>query len=74
MAKHTLKILRCDGKIFKVCLAILQHYVERVNRAQKKFFTFCFKYLATLCKECIAVVAVGAGGAFGLPLFSKEKF
>ena len=27
MAKHTLKILRClRRKIFKVCLAILQHY------------------------------------------------
>ena len=27
MAKHTLKILRCSHhKIFKVCLAILQHY------------------------------------------------
>ena len=27
MAKHTLKILRCEHrKIFKVCLAILQHY------------------------------------------------
>ena len=27
MAKHTLKILRCEHrKIFKVCLAIFQHY------------------------------------------------
>ena len=27
MAKHTLKILRCSHrKIFKVCLAIFQHY------------------------------------------------
>ena len=27
MAKHTLKILRCKHrKIFKVCLAIFQHY------------------------------------------------
>ena len=27
MAKHTLKDLRCEHrKIFKVCLAILQHY------------------------------------------------
>ena len=28
MAKHTAKILRCEHrKNFKVCLAILQHYV-----------------------------------------------
>ena len=27
MAKHTLKILRCEHrKIFKVCLAIFQYY------------------------------------------------
>ena len=27
MAQHTFKILRCEHrKIFKVCLAILQHY------------------------------------------------
>ena len=27
MVKHTLKILRCEHpKIFKVCLAIFQHY------------------------------------------------
>ena len=32
MAKHTLKILRCEHrKIFKVCLAILQYMHERVN-------------------------------------------
>ena len=30
MAKHTLKILRCQHrKIFKVCLAILQHYARK---------------------------------------------
>ena len=32
MAKHTLKILRCEHrKIFKVCLAIFQHYAIKVN-------------------------------------------
>ena len=30
MAKHTLKILRCEHrKIFKVCLAIFQHYEKK---------------------------------------------
>ena len=34
MAKHTLKILRCEHRIiFKVCLAILQHYAWK---GQKK--------------------------------------
>ena len=32
MAKHTLKILRCEHcKIFKVCLAIFQHYAWKVK-------------------------------------------
>ena len=32
MAKHTLKILRCEHrKIFKVCLAIFQHYEIKVK-------------------------------------------
>ena len=32
MAKHTLKILWCSHRrIFKVCLAILQHLYERVK-------------------------------------------
>ena len=30
MAKHTLKILRCEHRIiFKVCLAIFQHYERK---------------------------------------------
>ena len=33
MAKHTLKILRCSHrKIFKVCLAIFQHYAIKGNQ------------------------------------------
>ena len=30
MAKHTFKVLRCEHrKIFKVCLAIFQHYEKK---------------------------------------------
>ena len=37
MAKHTLKILRCEHrKIFKVCLAIL-HYARKGSDAEKMF-------------------------------------
>ena len=33
MAKHTLKILRCEHrKIFKVCLTIFQHYAIKVKK------------------------------------------
>ena len=32
MTKNTLKILRCEHCMtFKICLAIFQHYHERVN-------------------------------------------
>ena len=38
MAKHTLKILRCSHrKIFKVCLAILQHYAWKGSVGSKVF-------------------------------------
>ena len=38
MAKHTLKILRCEHrKIFKVCLDILQHYSGKGKASLLKF-------------------------------------
>ena len=40
MARHTLKILRCEHrKIFKVCLAIFQHYEIKGLRPLKKPLT-----------------------------------
>ena len=46
MAKHTLKILQCSHrKIFKVCLAILQHYVWRQDVSAltiRKFSSYLF--------------------------------
>ena len=40
MAKHTLKILRCEHrKIFEVCLAIFQHYEKGLNKSRNFFKT-----------------------------------
>ena len=40
MAKHTLKILRCEYlKIFKVCLAIFQHYEKRLTCVRRILFS-----------------------------------
>ena len=51
MAKHTLKILRCEHrKTFKVCLAIFQNYEKRVNfvfMCQHYFFSDSVKKLLT---------------------------
>ena len=42
MAKHTLKILRCKHrKIFKVCLAILQH--EKSDFIAHMFYFYIFE-------------------------------
>ena len=49
MAKHTFKILRCEHrKIFKVCLAIFQHYEikgskENVFRLEVKEYSISSK-------------------------------
>ena len=45
MAKHTLKILRCEHrKIFKVCLAIFQHYeikgLSNIDVTKNDLFVF----------------------------------
>ena len=45
MVKHTLKILRCEHrKIFKVCLAIFQHYAITVLKEAFKRSTFIAKF------------------------------
>ena len=55
MAKHTLKIVRCEHrKIFKVCLAIFQHYEikgEKVHFSGNHWWSLC-KNLNPLCKNC----------------------
>ena len=39
MAKHTLKILRCEHrKIFKVCLAIFQHYAIKGYKSSHEVY------------------------------------
>ena len=45
MAKHTLEILRCGHpKIFKVCLAIFQHYQIKVEKESSKIILKYSKY------------------------------
>ena len=49
MAKHTLKILRCEQrKIFKVCLAIFQHYeIKGYAIVFRKVLKICHNYKKT---------------------------
>ena len=53
MAKHALKILWCSHrKIFKVCLAIFQHYERKVYQHEKHSFL----NLEGLKQECYTCV------------------
>ena len=49
MAKYTFKILRCSHrKIFKVCLAILQHYAWKGYASMMEFFLLTIFFKKTL--------------------------
>ena len=41
------------SKIFKVCLAILQHYTWKVQQSPQEMFFFCLENVGTLCKELL---------------------
>ena len=54
MAKHTLKILRCEcRKIFKVCLAILQHYAWKDENMSKSLTKIWKKIYVSKNYDCI---------------------
>ena len=56
MAKHTLKILWCSHrKIFKVCLAILQHYAWKAQKLKSCYFRKKFHH------RCLKVFQISLG-------------
>ena len=68
MAKHTLKIMRYEHrKIFKVCLAILQHYAWKVNTRSEiwrrflkgKGFKIRFDSNSSVWMNCEKIIIVG---------------
>ena len=53
MAKHTLKILRREHrKIFKVCLAILQHMYAKVKRISPAAIATVRLFITFSCRSC----------------------